>query len=559
MNGITIQAGHFHTWTIVLLVALLALPAPAAELTVKKSGGDYSAIQDALDAAGAGDTVTVYAGTYNERLWVGHGGSAGGGWLTLTVHSNDAVYLNGGSVHSASDPNMIEFESGISFFRIEHLNICSNLADSADGGAGILLDGHGHHIEILSNRIYEMRGEDGIGIAMFGSHATSPISNLLIAGNEIFDCEPAQSEALVLNANVCDFRITGNDVHDVNNIGIDFIGGEDWLPLNAARDGICADNRVVRARSSYGGGYAAGIYVDGGRDIVIERNEVTECDMGIEIGAENPGWQTTNITVRANLVHNNDKIGLVFGGYDAGRGRVDHCRFLNNTLYKNANASDWQAEIIVNWAASNEVRNNLVVLSAAGDRYAVLDAANTGNISNVFDHNLYYYAGTPEDALFEWQNTTCYGFTQYQAAASTAESNSLFSDPAFAGSPTNLRVALTSPAVDAGDDTALGPEHATDADGRLRPLGEHVDIGAYEYAFLECLSTGTIEIVSGTLTTRWSSVRGARYRVEQAERVTNAAWTTLTGPVTATTDRVTGTEPIGSRTQQFYRCLRLLP
>ena len=94
-------------------------------------------------------------------------------------------------------------------------------------------------------------------------------------------------------------------------------------------------NTVLRANSSYGGGYAAGIYVDGGRDIVIENNVVAECDLGIEIGAENAAITTENVTVRNNVVSRNEKAGIVFGGYDEAVGRVESCMFLGNTLWEN--------------------------------------------------------------------------------------------------------------------------------------------------------------------------------------------------------------------------------
>jgi len=52
-------------------------------------------------------------------------------------------------------------------------------------------------------------------------------------------------------------------------------GGEaDIHPALGARHGTCLANRVIQARSSYGGGYAAGIYADGGQNIVIAGNYV---------------------------------------------------------------------------------------------------------------------------------------------------------------------------------------------------------------------------------------------------------------------------------------------
>ena len=61
---------------------------------------------------------------------------------------------------------------------------------------------------------------------------------------------------------------------------------------------------------------AAGIYVDGGSNITLELNEVHHSDMGIEIGAENKGQVAAYMIVRKNYLHDNDKFGLVFGGYD---------------------------------------------------------------------------------------------------------------------------------------------------------------------------------------------------------------------------------------------------
>ncbi len=204
-------------------------------------------------------------------------------------------------------------------------------------GSGVRVLGSGSHIEIRDNHIHDVRGANAMGMTVYGT-AASPISELVIDGNEIDPCEPAPSESLTLNGNVTDFQVTNNSVHDVDNIGIDFIGGETDIqpdPANVARNGICRGNRVARARSSYGGGFAGGIYVDGGANITIENNVVTESDLGLEVGAEHRGIVATGVIVRDNVLIANDKAGLVFGGFASSIGRVRGCAFLSNTLYHN--------------------------------------------------------------------------------------------------------------------------------------------------------------------------------------------------------------------------------
>lgn len=84
----------------------------------------------------------------------------------------------------------------------------------------------------------------------------------------------------------------------------------------SARSGRCVNNIVWNIHSVYDSS-AAGIYVDGGSNITVESNEVSYSDMGIEIGAENKGHIATKMIVRRNYLHDNDKYGLAFGGYDA--------------------------------------------------------------------------------------------------------------------------------------------------------------------------------------------------------------------------------------------------
>src|SRR5262249_55869711 len=239
--------------------------------------GDFASIQAALNAAAAGDTIDVASGIYHEKVAFPASGNAGSGYITLQAGAAQTPILDGTGV---SGSNMVLIDSR-SYVKLIGFDIRNNL--NVMGGSGVRILGSWSPIEVRNNKIHEIRGHDAMGITVYGTDATS-ISNLTIDGNQIYDCEPARSEALTLNGNVELFAVTNNIVHDVNNIGIDFIGGETDIQPDTnkvARNGVCAGNQVARARSSYGGGFAGGLYVDGGKDIVVERNTVTQSDLGI--------------------------------------------------------------------------------------------------------------------------------------------------------------------------------------------------------------------------------------------------------------------------------------
>lgn len=79
---------------IYLNLVLLSLQAAAATYTVKTAGGgDFTTIQSCADAATAGDTCIVYAGTYNEVVTVSSG--TAGNYKTLIVNGSDTVNVYG--------------------------------------------------------------------------------------------------------------------------------------------------------------------------------------------------------------------------------------------------------------------------------------------------------------------------------------------------------------------------------------------------------------------------------------------------------------------------------
>ncbi len=435
------------------------------------AGHAWRHIQKALVAATPGTTVNVAAGLYNEKVVCRVSGSATAGAITFQASGNviiDGTGLRGKNMVDLSNSNYVNF---IGFEITNDLNVRD--------GSGIRVEGTGDHLKLQNNVIHHIMGKDAMGITIYGESATSAISNLVIDGNSIYDCQPAQSEALTLNGNVTNFRVTNNSVSDVNNIGIDFIGGEGTCPnarYDLARNGMVMGNHVTRARSNYGGGYAAGIYVDGGQGITIANNTVTQSDLGIEVGCEHAGRMATGITVRDNLVFENDKAGIVFGGYDRSVGRVSQCQFSNNTLYHNDTTGDGNGELWIQFATRCLIENNLIY-STDEDLMINEEAGGTANTAN---YNLFFTPDGSAAATFNWHGVQYDGLAHYRAA-SGQDAGSVFADPLFVNpAGGNFHLLSTSPAINAGVSAFVVGRSEVDIDLGPRLLGGRIDIGVDE-------------------------------------------------------------------------------
>src|SRR5260370_25197109 len=81
-------------WPISLLATTVG-----TNYTVRSGGGgNYSTIQQCATAMAAGDTCTVFAGTYNESVTVSAGGV--GAYKTLTVNPGDTVFVLSFTINS---------------------------------------------------------------------------------------------------------------------------------------------------------------------------------------------------------------------------------------------------------------------------------------------------------------------------------------------------------------------------------------------------------------------------------------------------------------------------
>ncbi|NOX17653.1 MAG: T9SS type A sorting domain-containing protein [Chlorobi bacterium] len=489
----------------IFLISLIFLTysfVDATTYTVAETGGDFTSISEALTAAQAGDTIMVRAKSvpYNEVVEFRSSGNETDGYITLMAYPGEHPVIDGSGLENNTDwPLGLVKIINKNYIRVEGFEIRNLIAsNSGQFPGGIWIRGTSHHIEIKNNIVHhiEQNGNNAgaHGIAVYGTSGSSSIHDLLIDGNEVYSCKLGWSESLVLNGNVENFVVSNNVIHDNNNIAYDFIGFEGECPvpeLDQARNGIVADNIAYnidsRGNPAYGDEASAdGFYVDGGKDILFERNTAYNCNIGFEVASEHGGKITSGIVVRNNLIRENIVLGLSIGGYDSDRGEARDCKIINNTFYKNNSENfNWGAEILLQYYCGNNVFKNNIVFSKSNTPL-VENTTRTGE-NNVFDFNLYFTEG---NAVWRWDNDAYSDFASFQTG-SGEDAEGLFADPKLAD-PSNDNPALQSgsPAIDAGMNMSADIVGEFDFFGSERIQNGTIDVGAAEFDFANSIEDG---------------------------------------------------------------------
>ncbi|HNI43758.1 MAG TPA: right-handed parallel beta-helix repeat-containing protein [Chitinophagales bacterium] len=475
----------------------------------------WRSFQKAATTATAGSTVYLKAGTYNEKVVMGVSGTINN-YITFRNYDSDNVVLDGTAVAGTI---LLKIHNK-SYIRIQGIHLTNCIANDCQG---ILIDGTSHHIEIVDNKISNIHfsanpnavanpNTNSQPLIVYGTSSTA-ISDLLIAGNEIYNNRTGYSEALAINGNVNGFVVRNNVVHDNTNIGIDIIGHENTCPIDSldqARNGQIRYNKVWKCSSPYAA--AAGIYVDGGKNLQIENNEIARCQYGIEIGCENVGKNTSNIIVRNNILYRNAISCLALGGYDYpnGSGKVINSLFYNNTCFQNDTANTYTGELYLSYSENSQILNN--ILYATNQKVFITKEFNSPQLN--IDYNLYYFsANTPNQAEFSWSGNDIVGFANYQNTTNN-DAHAIFVNPNFVNtSLADFHLLCSSPAIDAGNNTNQAEE--LDMDLGIRIINGIVDIGADESVangFVPNIIGNTI-ICSGnnTITYSTNNLAGATY------------------------------------------------
>ena len=459
----------------------------------------WRTVQHAADTAQAGSTVYVRGGIYEELVSINASGNASDGFITFRSYPDETAVLDASHFTPTDRTGVLTIQNK-SYVRIVGFEIRNfRTAEHRLAPLGINVIGAGSHIELLKNNVHHIEnnfegrdapgsGGNGFGIAVYGTDARSPITDLIIDGNEVHHLKTGSSESLVVNGNVTNFRITHNVVHDNNNIGIDVIGFERTAPdpaVDQARDGVVSGNLVYNITSRGNPAYrndesSDGIYVDGGTRILIEENVIHNVDFGIELASEHKDRATSYITARNNLVYHCHTAGVSIGGYAPERGRAEHSTVVNNTLYENDTSATGSGEFQMQWNMADNVFENNIVYAGSRCLFTIIKAqVDKNQPPAVIDHNLYYCATGANASTWAGASATVTGFDKYLESTGN-DRHSRFLDPKFVDTATNdFHLQSDSPAIAAG--TLAGvPVGDLDLEGSPRIKSGAIDIGCYQ-------------------------------------------------------------------------------
>jgi len=562
-----------------LTLAQTLLAQVGSKYYVSKSGSDsnpgtinlpWLTVQHAANTVTAGATVYVFGGVYNEAVNFPASGTATAP-ITFENYPGKNPILDGTGVTccgASGTEGLITIvnQSYITVQGFEIRNFTTNNPSLVP--IGVWITGSSTGVKILKNIVHNIttmseKNGNAFGISAYGTSKT-PITQLTINGNEVFDLRTGNSESVNVDGNVTHFAITNNLVHDNDNIGIDAIGYEGVGPVgyDEAMYGEISGNTIYNisgiANPGEGNQYDAdGLYCDGCAYVTFERNLLFQVDYGIETTSENQvclqngtEWTGPNntgmpgqgkspcygryATVRNNIFYNSNACGNSIGGYAAatrngghsnGGGSSDHDVFVNNTLYNNAvqpggETGEFQIQHQVGSGQADYYENN-IVYAGPYNTWIFSYVPSSGQYPEppaTLNWNLYHSAaGYQRGTSIWWGGVNTYSSFANWQASSGEDANSVNTDPLFAdldGTPPDFETLPSSPAVNAGatsiscnvgwcDPKGSSPHSiygSTDYLGNPRMNGSKIDIGAYENTGVTVENSITVNLTAGTYT-----------------------------------------------------------
>ena len=374
---------------------------------------DPCSIYDAIKKVEPGQTIYLRGGSYNldKTVKIDKSGLKDK-YITIRNYPGEKVYITSdeSNVKKYQEYAVFSLADEVSYIKIEGLEIADI---STKNVLGIVFWGGGqNNIVIRNNKIHDLKTsvEDiydhdaGANAILLLGEESEPINNVLIYGNECYNNATGWCETISVSSNCKNVYVIGNYVHNNTNIGIDFYGNAGYCDdpsLDQPRDCVAALNRIESSICDYAD--AAGLYVDGARDILLTHNYIKSSQYGIEIGAEelSEGYPVKNIVVCNNVVYRNSVCGLRIGGYDAKEcGYVTSTKIYNNTIIN----SGVGTAIIISKVDGIEFINNLVY-SEINTLLVAGDMSQTYSKNITFKNNYFNFRPKTELVFYLYKST----------------------------------------------------------------------------------------------------------------------------------------------------------
>ncbi len=298
-------------------------------------GGQYTTIQAAVDAAGAGDTINVAAGTYQERLNIsksltllgpqtGVDPTPSGARLNPAL---EAVITEAGLTNV--NPNvLIEIPGGVTNVTIDGFTLVGDPTDThadtsvvrcwddaisishniIDGKYGVLYKGN-DGLAVSANRMVVNK----LGVTVQPSAAT----NVSVSGNTFaLGTSPAGDESAIYMTSVTGAAVSGNtasgftsgkgiagsSLTDVAVCGNVFTGNKDGVSFWGTTTDVTISGNDLSNSTRYG------ISIKG-QDIQITGNEVSYCgDTGVNVARH--VIDTERVAINQNNIVGNATLGV---------------------------------------------------------------------------------------------------------------------------------------------------------------------------------------------------------------------------------------------------------
>jgi hypothetical protein len=457
----------------------------------------FKSISKAIANALPGDTVFVKKGTYHEKVFVSNSGTIEKP-IVLMPYSNDLVRINGDGLLISGTEALLTIRNAKNI-QVEGF-IVENFRTSAKGIDinGVIIDKGSKNISLRKNTIHHIEnnaspqdGRSGHGILVIGN-TDEPLTNIIVEENIVHDCNTGYSENITVNGYVDEFTIRGNKVYNGENIGIVAAGGYAGNAnpaLNYVRNGLISENEVyaidgktgpIPAFEKHNG--AIGIYIDGARNIIVERNRVYRCGRGIGLVSETDNFPTQDCIVRNNVVYNNSLAGISLGGYlnYTGGGTI-RCYVVNNTLYKNSldrgYFDEFEGEIrLVENCMDNVLQNN-IIYTVSGQPF--IHKYTKSGRGNKIDYNLYF---SENIATWIWEGQPILSSEQWKKINKTDIHSNYNENPRFVNPTTDdYRIERASPARSSANFISQQINGNFDLNGSARVVKGLLDKGAYQH------------------------------------------------------------------------------